>query len=94
MGRKPKNDALPLFDYPLSCNSDRLTSFKAADTLARSGKYLTQKDAVLEALRRSNGAASVELSAYMAVDRHLTASRLCDSKRLGLVTQGLKRECR
>ena len=88
------SDTLPLFEYPLSRNRDPVTSFKAADKLAKSGKYLTQKEAVLEALRRNNGATSAELAAYMGVDRYLTARRLPDLERDALVTKGLERECK
>ena len=79
MGRKSK-DGGPLlpFDNPLSRNDAPVTSFLAADRLVTSGKYLTQKEAVLEVVRLNPRATSAELAACVAVDCHLTASRLCE----------------
>ncbi len=94
MGRRSRDGTLPLFEYPLSRNSDPLSSFQAADRLSRSGKYLSQKEAVFEALRRNDGATSAELAAYMVVDRHMPARRLPDLVRDGRVTQGLPRSCK
>ena len=93
MGRKPKGGMLPLFEYPLSRDSDPLSSLQAADRLATSREHPTQKQVVLAALPWANGSTSAELTALMAVDRYLTADRLADLEHDGLVTRGSQRKC-
>ncbi len=79
---------------PRSHRADPVTSTTAAEKLARSGRCASQKENVLEALRHNNGATSVELAAYLTVDRYLTARRLPDLERDGRARQGEMRHCR
>lgn len=79
---------------PLSHRNDPITSYRAADQLSRSGRHLSQKRAVLEALRRRDGATSGELGAFLGKDWLYAARRLTELERDGLIHKGDIRPCR
>jgi predicted transcriptional regulator len=82
-----------LFDIPLSRQTDPGTSRLAAKELAASGIYGRQKRMVYEGLKRNNGTTSAELAQRIGVDRYVTARRLPDLEREGIVRKGPARLC-
>ncbi|MFC1762946.1 winged helix-turn-helix domain-containing protein [Planctomycetota bacterium] len=84
---------LSLFPVPLSRHSDPVTSYHAADEIHQSGRWQSQQQAVLAALKRLGEATSAEVANAMGADRHLPARRLADLRRLGFVEQGRPRRC-
>lgn len=83
-----------LFEIPRSHRNDPVTSYIAAEKLAKSGRAQSQRDAVLSALKVHNGATSAELGAYMGRDRYMPARRLPELEEAGLIIQGPARACR
>jgi hypothetical protein len=84
----------PSAAVPLSHRDDPVTSYLAADRLRRSGRHLSQKRRVLEALRRCDGATSGELGASLGKDWLYAARRLTEPERDGLARKGDIRPCR
>lgn len=85
---------MSLFPTPLSRNTDPVTSYEAAETLHRSGRWKNQKQAVLEVLRQLGNATSAEIAERMGGNRYIPARRLPELRREGLVEQGPARVCR
>ncbi len=83
---------MPLFE-PLTKRADPVTSYRAAESLHRSGKLAGQKKLVLEALRKKEGATSAELADFMRISRYITARRLPDLERAGMIKKGKSRTC-
>ena len=83
-----------LFDTPLSGAGDPFTSYESAEQLEESGRFQKQKSLVYRAIKARNGLTSAELANRMGVSRYLTARRLPDLMREGLVKQGPVRMCR
>ena len=83
----------PLFDGPGSRRSDPQTSDMAGQKLKRSGHWRGQKRNVFEVLRKHPGSTSAELAEIMGVDRYMTARRLPDLERAGMVKRGRIRAC-
>lgn len=80
---------------PLSRNSDPVTSFRAAESLAQSGRWASQKQRVLHALRCHPYVTSAELSDIMGTkDRYLCSRRLADLANEGLAERRRPRRCR
>lgn len=78
---------------PLSHRDNPLTSYLAADQLARSGRHKNIKKAVLAALRAHDGSTSGELGQYLGRDWLYAARRLPELQRDGLVRKGQSRLC-
>ena len=89
---------------PLSHRADPVTSYIAAEKLAKSGKWVSQKQEVYEALkaamqRYKKGATSAEVSAFMKtcdpMNRFVAARRLPELARLpdSPVRKGPIRQC-
>jgi len=73
----------------LARRSDPSTSHQAASDLVASGRHSNQLEQVLEALKESpKPLTSAELAQQMGSDRYLTARRLPDLRKRGLVEQG------
>ena len=84
----------PCLFEPLSHRNDPLTSYIAAEKLAKSGKWASQKQEVYRALQWHNGSTSSELGEQMNLDRYTPARRLPELERDGLIEKGPKRMCR
>ncbi len=82
-----------LFDPPLARKDDPLGSHEAAKKLIKSGRRKSQKQRVLEALRRNPGCTSAELAVYSGLDRIMCARRLPDLAYDGKVIQGNEKFC-
>jgi len=83
-----------LFDQPGSHRGDPVTSYIAAEKLAKSGGWRTQKKAVYETLKLNNGCTSAELGRFMGSDRFMPARRLPELVTIGFVVQGPVRICK
>ena len=90
------------FDQPGSHRNDPVTSYIAAEKLAKSGKWTGQKQEVYEALKAAlkqykGGATSAEVAAFMdgcdPVNRFTAARRLPELEKIGLVKKGIIRQC-
>ena len=87
-------DAMQYGAMPLCHRHDPQTSQQAAERLRESGRLGAQQRAVLEALRRCNGATHAELGAFMGLHWLTPARRLPELERAGLVRKGEPRICR
>ena len=87
---RPSNNAL-------ARRTDPDTSHQAAIQFVAVGKHAKQMAEVLNTLRRINASGvvvtSAELAAYMETDRYVTARRLPDLRKRGLVEQCQKTTC-
>jgi len=87
---RPSNNAL-------ARRTDPDTSHQAAIQFVVVGKHAKQMAEVLNTLRRINASGvvvtSAELAAYMETDRYVTARRLPDLRKRGLVEQCQKTTC-
>jgi len=83
-----------LLDPPLAHSMDPLSSFLAGEKHHRSGRWDSQKAAVLKALRQNDGSTSAELARVMDVNRYVCARRLPDLERAGLVQKRPPRQCK
>ena len=81
----------------LARRTDPDTSHQAAIQFVAVGKHARQMAEVLNTLRRINASGvvvtSAELAAYMETDRYVTARRLPDLRKRGLVEQCQKTTC-
>ena len=81
----------------LARRTDPDTSHQAAIQFVALGKHAKQSAEVLNTLRRINASrvmvTSAELAAYMGVDRYVTARRLPDLAKKGLVEKCRKTIC-
>jgi glycerate-2-kinase len=81
----------------LARRTDPDTSHQAAITFVAVGKHARQMAEVLNTLRRINASGvvvtSAELASYMKTDRYVTARRLPDLRKRGLVEQCHKTTC-
>jgi Mn-dependent DtxR family transcriptional regulator len=82
----------------LARRTDPDTSHQAAIQFVALGKHAKQSAEVLNTLRRINASrdvvvTSAELAAFMGVDRYVTARRLPDLAKKGLVEQCTKTTC-
>ena len=86
-----------LFDTPKSHRDDPVTSFIAAEKLAKSGKWTAQQKEVYEALKKRNGGTAGEICCYMAgvgyLNRFVVSRRMPELREKGLVEMGPKRKC-
>ena len=89
------NNSATLSKEPLSRNTDPATSFQAAEGLARSERWQSQKQAVLQALRCHPYVTSAELANIMGIrDRYICSRRLADLANEQKVYRRRARRCR
>ena len=80
---------------PLSRGLDPVSSFMAAEALAKSGRWQSQKEAVLQALRCHQYVTSAELANIMGIhDRYICSRRLADLADEGKAQRRRARRCR
>lgn len=85
---KPRNRA------PLALKSDPTSSHIAAEEITRSGLRDSQKEKILESLRKhGKPVTSLELARWFGIDRYVVARRLPDLERDKLVRRGPMRDC-
>lgn len=73
---------------PLARSTDPFSSFQAADKVQRTGTAVTQREIVLDVVRRFNGLTSNEMVEYCELDRYQIARRLPDLEKLEKVRKG------
>ena len=87
-----------LFDQPRSHRADPVTSYIAAEKLAKSGGWTAQQAEVLEALRHCNGGTAGEIGANMpgnpVANRFTVSRRMSELREKELIAEGPKRACR
>lgn len=85
--------AFPLTS-PLARRTDPQSSHSAAEEVTRSGKREGQVLAVLALVRKYPGSTSLELAKHsVGLDRYVTARRLPELEKQGLVRKGDERPC-
>ena len=86
------------FDQPGSHRDDPLTSYIAAEKLAKSGGWTAQQEEVYKALENRNGGTSGEIGMIMpgnkTANRFKVSRRMSELKEKGLVVEGPRRICK
>jgi len=80
-------------DAPRTRQGDPSTSRQAARKLARCEGWKTQKQIVLETMRRCNGGTHAEIAALTTLDWVTVTKRLPELERDSLVRRGTPRIC-
>jgi DNA-binding MarR family transcriptional regulator len=88
------NAGTKFVDEPLAKRSDPRSSDMAAEAIHKSGHIRTQRQRVLECLRKNDYSTGAELGRILAGDRYAAHRRLAELERMGLVARAGFRKCR